>query len=160
MKFKVSEDIDAPVDVTWSRFTDFSHFESEVRGRGADLVRVGDWSEAGAGAKWRGSVPVRGKSRAISSEITRFEPHETCLVQSQIGGMACAYEMDFVALSPEVTRVSAVMDLSASSLSARLLLQTMKLARGKVLQRMQGVLARQGNAAEAAWRKIQRERQA
>lgn len=160
MKFKVSEDIDAPIQLVWARFTDFSVFENEAQGRGADLVRVGDWPEAAPGVKWRGEVPVRGKSRVIAAEIATFVPEETCLVESQIGGMECAYEMTFVPLSPEVTRVSTVMELSANTLSARLLLQTMKLARGKVMQKLQGILARQGNAAEARWRKMQRSQQA
>ena len=160
MKFKVSEDVDAPMNLVWTRFVDFSQFENEAKRRGADLVRLGDWSEPKIGAKWRGEVPVRGKSRMIVAEITTFDPEETCVVTSQIGGMDCVYDLTFVALSPEVTRVTSVLELSANTLSARLLLQTMKLARGKVIQKLQAIPARQGNAAEATWRKMQRNQQA
>jgi hypothetical protein len=83
-------------------------------------------------------------------------PEKVCVVESRIGGMDCYYEMGFVALSPTMTRVSLVLDLSANTLTARLLLQTLKLARGRVLQRLQGMIARQGNAVEAAWRRQQR----
>jgi hypothetical protein len=153
MKFKVSEDVDAPQAMVWARFTDFSGFEEDVRGRGATVNRVGNWATTAEGVEWRGEVTIRGKSRPVASKVTRLVSEELCVIESRIGGMDCHYEMSFVPLSPEVTRVALVLDLSADTLTARLILQTLKLARGRVLQRLQGMLARQGNAVEAAWRK-------
>lgn len=153
MKFKVSEDVDAPQAMVWARFTDFSGFEQDIRGRGATVTRVGNWQEAAEGVEWRGEVTVRGKARPVSSKVTRLVPQELCVIESRVGGMDCYYEMSFVPLSAEVTRVALVLDLSADTLTARLLLQTLKLARGKVLQRLQGLIARQGNAVEAAYRR-------
>jgi hypothetical protein len=153
MKFKVSEDVDAPQGMVWAAFTDFSSFESDARGRGATLTRVGNWASTAEGVEWRGEVTIRGKARAITSKVTRLVPQELCVVESRIGGMDSHYEMSFIPLSQEVTRVAIMLDLSANTLTARLLLQTMKLARGKVLQRLQGMLARQGNAVEAAYRR-------
>lgn len=156
MKFKVSEDVDAPQDLVWRQFTDFSGFEDEARGRGARVTRVGNWTQAAEGVEWRGEVTVRGKARAIASRVTQMVPDELCVIESRIGGMECRHEMQFIPLSAEVTRVALVLELSANTLTARLLLQTMKLARGKVLQRLQGMIARQGNAIEAAYRRSQR----
>jgi hypothetical protein len=155
MKFKVSEDVDAPLAMVWSRFTDFSGFEDDARGRGAVITRVGNWTETVEGVEWRGEVTVRGKNRAVAAKVTRLVPNELCLVESRIGGMDCYYEMTFVPLAAGVTRVALILDLSADTLTARLILQTMKLARGRVLQRLQGMIARQGNAVEAAYRRQQ-----
>jgi len=154
MKFKVAEDIDAPVSVVWERFTDFSMFEDDVRGRGAEISRVGNWDKAAEGVEWRGAVTVRGKRRAVASKVTRMVTEDICVLESRIGGMDCVYEMNFIRLSPEVTRVGLVLDLSPDTLTARLILQTLKLARGRVLQLMQAILARQGNAAEATYRRL------
>jgi hypothetical protein len=44
------------------------------------------------------------------------------------------------------------LELKASTLSARLLLQTLKIARRKVVQRLEGAVVRQGQAVEADWR--------
>lgn len=153
MKFKVSEDVDAPQAMVWARFTNFSGFEEDARGRGATVIRVGNWTEAAEGAEWRGEVTIRGKVRAIAAKISRLTPEDICLIESRIGGMDCQYEMSFVPLTPQVTRVALVLELSADTLTARLLLQTLKLARGRVLQRLQGMIARQGNAVEAAYRR-------
>ena len=157
MKFKVSEDVDAPRPLVWDRMTDFSGLEADARGRGATVTRVGNWTEPCEGAEWRGEVKVRGKVRPLSARITRFVPEEICLIESRIGGMACLHEMSFVALTPETTRVATVLDLSAQTLTARLILQTMKLARGRVMQRLQGIIARQGNAVVAEYRKAKRD---
>lgn len=156
MKFKVSEDVDAPQEMVWARFTDFSGFEEDARGRGAILNRVGNWTQTVQGVEWRGEVTVRGKSRPITAKVTQLVPQELCVVDSRIGGMNCHQEIIFVPLSTTVTRVALMLDLSADTLTARLLLQTMKLARGRVLQKLQGVLARQGNAVEAAYRRQNR----
>jgi hypothetical protein len=156
MKFKVSEDVDAPQAMVWARFTDFSGFENDARGRGATLTRLGNWTETALGVEWRGEVTVRGKSRPIAAKVTQLVAQELCVIESRIGGMNCHHEMSFIPLSGAVTRVGLVLDLSADTLTARLLLQTLKLARGRVLQRLQGMIARQGNAAEAEWRRQNR----
>jgi len=153
MKFNVTEDVDAPQAMVWRRFTDFSGFEQDARGRGATVTRVGNWTKTAEGVEWRGEVTIRGKARAVSAKVARLVPQELCLIESRIGGMECAYEMTFVPLSADVTKVSLSLDLSADTLAARLLLQTLKLARSRVMLRLQGMLARQGNAAEAAYRR-------
>ena len=142
--------------MVWARFTYFSCFEEDARGRGAILNRVGNWTQTVQGVEWRGEVTVRGKSRPITAKVTQLVPQELCIVDSRIGGMNCHQEIIFVPLSTTVTRVALMLDLSADTLTARLLLQTMKLARGRVLQKLQGVLARQGNAVEAAYRRQNR----
>lgn len=153
MKFKVSEDVDAPADITWARFTDFSGIEAEALGRGAELSRVGNWSDAQEGSGWRGSAKIRGRVRPVSSEISALNGPERCVITTVVGGMEAVYEMTFLSLRDDMTRVQVVLDLSANTLSARLALQTLKLARGRVMQRLQGLLARQGNLAEDDYRR-------
>ncbi|MGP1358118.1 hypothetical protein [Roseicyclus sp.] len=151
MKLRVSDDIEAPADRVWAGFTDFSAVEAEARGRGADLVRVGDWRSPQLGAAWRGSVAVRGKTRPIEARIATFVPGETCIVECRVGGMASTYETTLIPLSPSLTRVSVMLELRASTLSARLLLQTLKVARRRVMQRLEGAVVRQGQAVERDW---------
>jgi hypothetical protein len=152
VKFKVSDDVEAPIDWVWEGFTDFAAIEADIRARDAELSRVGDWKEAALGVAWRGSVPVRGKVRTIEARIAGFVPEEQLCVESRIGGMELHYEVVFAPLSAEVTRVSVTLELKASTLSARLLLQTLKIARRKVIQRLEGAVVRQGQAVEADWR--------
>jgi hypothetical protein len=153
MKFKVSEDVDAPADITFARFTDFSGIEAEVKGRGTELARIGNWQQATVGCGWRGSAKIRGRVRPVTSEISAIDEEKRCEIRTTIGGMEALYEMTFLTLRPDMTRVQVTLDLSANTLSARLALQTLKLARGRVMQRLQGLLARQGNLAEDDYRR-------
>ncbi|QXT40373.1 hypothetical protein [Gymnodinialimonas ceratoperidinii] len=153
MKFKVSEDVDAPMDITWSRFTDFSGIEAEATGRGVELSRVGNWTNPVAGNGWRGSAKIRGRVRPLESKISALDSPDRCEITTTVGGMDAVYEMTFLSLREDMTRVQVMLDLSASTLSARLALQTLKLARGRVMQRLQGLLARQGNLAEEDYRR-------
>lgn len=153
MKFKVSEDVDAPAQITWARFTDFSGIEADVKGRGAEIARVGQWNVPAEGRGWRGSAKVRGRVRPVTSNISAMVQPERCEITTTIGGMDAVYEMTLLTLRDDMTRVQVVLNLSANTLSARLALQTLKLARGRVMQRMQGVLARQGNLAEDDYRR-------
>lgn len=155
MKFKVSEDVDAPADLVWARFTDFSAIETDAKRRGADLARVAQWDTPRQGAQWRGQVQVRGRMRPLVSSIQTFAPGERCDILSTIGGVTAAYELTFLTLRPDMTRVQAMLNLSANTLSARLALQTLKLARGRVMTRMQGLMARQGNLAERDYQRAQ-----
>jgi len=152
LKFRVADDIEAPVDWVWGGFTDFAAIEADIRARDAEVVRVGDWKEAALGVAWRGSVAVRGKLRPIEARIAALSREERFVVESRIGGMGCHYEVSFVPLSATVTRVSVMLELKASTLSARLLLQTLKVARRRVIQRLEGAVVRQGQAVEADWR--------
>lgn len=152
MKLRVAEDVAAPSEWVWDGFTDFSDIEDEVREGGADLARVGGWQDAHLGASWRGALPVRGKVRPIEARISVFAPREAFAVESRIGGMQCRYAASFVPLAEPVTRVSVVLDLQASTLSARLVLQSMKVARRRVLQRLEGAIVRQGQSVERDWR--------
>jgi hypothetical protein len=153
MKFLVSQDVEAPLSIVWARFTDFGSLEADLRARGATLSRIGDWTATAEGVEWRGEAMVNGKTRALTARVTRLTPEALCLIDSRIGGVACRYEMRFTPRATEATSVDLALELSADTLSARLVVQSLKLARGQVVQRLQAILARQGKAAEAAHRR-------
>lgn len=84
--------------------------------------------------------------------IGHMAENDTILVESKVGGMDCSYEMTFYEMSPTITRIATVLELKPNTLSARLIIQTLKLARGRVLQKMTGILVRRGNEIEADYR--------
>ncbi|MCV2874708.1 hypothetical protein OE810_00425 [Rhodobacteraceae bacterium XHP0102] len=152
MKFKATEDIDAPLELVFERFCDFRHIEDELTGRGAKLTREGGWVQPRKGASWSGEIKLRGRARPVSSQITSLIHEEALTIESQIGGMQSLYELRFQGINPQMSRVSATLELKPTTLSARLVIQSLKLARGRVLQRMTGYLVRRGNEVEAEFR--------
>jgi len=159
MQFKAWEDVDAPLDYTFQRFTDFAKFEDAARDQGAEIRRVDNFVTPAEGVKWRGSVEVRGKTRGIEAELTRLADGEQVMLEARIGGMEVHYQMDFDALTDAATRVSVLTELKPRTLAARLIIQSAKLARGKIKQRIDGRLARFGNEVEADYQRIQSEAQ-
>lgn len=157
MKFKLSEDIDVPREAVWESFTAFDAIEAEITSHGVTLNRVGNWSAVAQGVAWRGEATVRGRMRKITAEVKAYTPQEVCVIESRIGGMHSHHEMRFIALSPVTTRVAMVLDLSAATLSARLLLQTLKLSRRRILQRFQALVVRRANLVETEYKRAARE---
>ncbi|QBY02277.1 hypothetical protein E2K80_17300 [Rhodophyticola sp. CCM32] len=153
MKFKTAEDMDAPIGFVYEHMTDFAHFEADIRGRGGELRRVDGWTEAARGVRWRGVAAVRGKTRKIEAELVELTRDDMAVIEIAVGGMDARYQLAFIALSSNVTRVATELNLKPNTLTARLIIQTMKLVRGRVLQRMTATLARQGNRIETAWRR-------
>lgn len=66
MKFKATEDIDAPLELVFERFCDFRQIEADLTGRGAKLVREGRWLQPRKGTGWSSEIKLRGRVRPWS----------------------------------------------------------------------------------------------
>jgi hypothetical protein len=151
LKFKVSDDVEAPIDWVWAGFTDFAAIEADIRARDADLCA---WA---TGRRPRLAWPGAARSRCAARSGRSRPASRPSSPRKQLGRKPDRrHELhlrgDLRPLSAEVTRVSVTLELKASTLSARLLLQTLKIARRKVIQRLEGAVVRQGQAVEADWR--------
>lgn len=141
MKLKISQDAEASAAQVHAALTDFARIEAMLRDRGVEIARVGRWTDAGVGREWSGRAHIRGKVRRIEARIDRIEPDRGLTIAARIGGLRLEHDMVLVPLGDAVTRVNATTDLRPDTLSARLLVQSLKLARNRVLGRMQRRLA-------------------
>jgi uncharacterized membrane protein len=153
MKFNASEDVDAPIDMVFAAYTDFVRYENGARSRGAEVRRVNAFLLATEGAQWRGSIPIRGKTRKIEAVIIKLAQNDRAILEAVIGGMEVQFEMIFVALTPVITRVSITVNLQPRTLAARLIVQSAKLARSKIIKRIHAMLVRYADEIEAAHRR-------
>ncbi|MBF9032714.1 hypothetical protein HKCCE2091_00535 [Rhodobacterales bacterium HKCCE2091] len=141
MKIKVSQDAEAPADRVFAAITDADRIEAVLRGRGVRIDRVGGWTELGPGVAWEGEGEVRGRRREIAARVVAMVPGRSLELEARIGGLRVAQEILLVPLGHRVTRIGSVTDLRPDSLGARLFVQSLKLARPRVLARMQARLA-------------------
>ena len=103
--------------------------------RGAEVRRMDDMTKPGVGMKWAASFKMRGKKRDLEMEMTRFErPNEICVLSST-SGIDGTGQIELLALSRNRTRVSVVFELKPTNLSARLLVQSLKLAKNSLTKR-------------------------
>lgn len=136
MQFIHKEDIEAPIAFVFDRATDFTAFERQALRRGADVRRLDALVASGPGMGWQIRFNYRGKDRDMESHMTAFDAPNGFTVLSRVGGMDITTTVDLVALSRTRTRVSVTLVLAASTLTARLLLQSLKLARGTLTKRL------------------------
>lgn len=141
MKLKISGDAERPVDQVFAVLLDYQSVEDELRSRGFEIRRVGKWSELAQGVAWTGRGKVRGKVRPVAANVAVLEPGRMIQIDAQVGGMQISHETRLVPLGERVTRINVTADLRPSTLSARLIIQSLKLARGRVLERMERRLA-------------------
>lgn len=138
MQFTAREDISAPIDRVFAAVTDFEAFERAILRRGAEIERTDTLTVPAPGMAWRSKFEFRGKTRKMDAELTRFEAPETFAISTNSAGMDGEVVVELVQLSPRQTRLQIITLLKPRSMSAKLLVQTLRLAKGSLLKRYRG----------------------
>lgn len=135
MQFTTREDIEAPIDYVFGVLSDFEGFERQAMRRGAEVVRCDTLAAPGAGMRWEAAFPFRGKRREIEIELVEFARPGRMVFESRMTGMSGAMAVELLALSRGRTRLEMMIEMTPQSLPAKLLVQSMKLARGSLNKR-------------------------
>ena len=152
MKFSTREDIEAPIEHVFEKVSDFEGFARRSLRHGADVNRR-DAGVVAAGSAWDIAFKYRGRERRMTATLQTFEPPQGYVIETLSDGMTIMTEVELVALSRGRTRVAIGMDLRAKSLTARLLLQSMKLAKGKLTKRFKARVVEYAEDIEDDYRK-------
>jgi len=135
MKFSTREDIEAPIDFVFAAVSDFDTIEKQILRRGVKVRRVEQGGPQGEGMAWEARVPFRGRMRDVTAHVTAMEPPTAYRVASVTGGINGDLGVELVALSRQRTRLVVGLEITPSTLSARLLVQSMKFAKGNLQKR-------------------------
>ena len=135
MKFSAREDIDASIDGVFQAVTDFDAFERRMLRRGVDIMRDEDVPIDRVGARWKANVGWRGRKYDIDAELISLTPGEGFAIESKANGVDSLAVVDLVALSKSRTRMFVSVDLKPTTLSSRLLVQSLRLAKGTLNKR-------------------------
>ena len=141
MKFSTREDIEAPVDTVYRAITDFDGFERQMLRRGIDVTRDEACPVGEAGSRWQVRFDWRGRPRDVMAELVSIEPGEGYAIESHSGGVICLGVVDLVQLSKTRTRLFVSLDFRPTTLSARLLIQSLKLTKGSLTRRFKARIA-------------------
>lgn len=138
MIYTAREDIEAPIDFVFAQLTDFPAMERLALRRGIEVTRA---DTAGAsGLRWFARFPFRGKTRDATIEIVSQDQPSHLAVHGQSPSYKVDGQFDLLQLSPRRTRLQLSIDIRARTVAARLMIQSMKLARGKIARRLAGRL--------------------
>ncbi|UWQ22803.1 SRPBCC family protein [Jannaschia sp. W003] len=134
MKFVATEDIRAPLDLVWDEVSAIERWEGLIR-RGADRLERQPPGPPGPGTRWMGRGTVSGKRRDVAATLVALDPRRQLVIEGGTDGMTVVLEVALEARGPALTRLTVVTEARARTLSARLLLQSARLARASLAKR-------------------------
>lgn len=135
MKFSTKEDIEAPIDVVFEMMCDFELFERAAMRRGAEVQRTDTMKVRGVGMKWRAFFNLRGKRRQVDIEMVTLDKPNELVLECVSPGLVTMMTTELVALSKNRTRMTVAFDIKPLNLSARLLVQSLKLAKSSMTKK-------------------------
>ncbi len=135
MQVTGTEDVAAPIKHVFAELTAFDALERQAMRRGIDVRRQFRTAEPTIGDGWDATFRFRGKERNAKITLDACDaPNEVCFTGVS-GGLETNTQVELVPLSPNRTRVNLVVKMNPKTLSARLLVQSFKLARSSINKR-------------------------
>ncbi len=132
MKFSNKTDIQASLNATFAGLADFAAFERQALRAGADVARLDAQSRPGPGMIWSVKVEFRGKIQKIVIELVDYLPPEQLSFRIENDGFHADLRVDLAPLNARETRMTVTADVKPQTLSARLILQSARLAKGSI----------------------------
>lgn len=155
MDFSTRYDIEAPIEFVWTQASNFTVLERQALLRGAKVQRKDSLATPGIGAEWDIRFKFRSKDREVNSRITAFDPPNRYTVDSTSATMDGTCVVDLFSLSPKRTRMTVTLDLSAGSLASKLMLQSLKIAKGGLNKRFADRVASMASDIQDRYRATQ-----
>jgi hypothetical protein len=144
MKLTAKTDLDIPAAAVFARLTDHAAWEREAVRRGIEVERPADMPLSGIGAGWRIRAPYRGKMRKLLIRIEDMVQDQRLGFKIDSPSAEADAVVEVLMLSPRRTRLRVMVDVRPKTLAARLFLNTIRLAKGRVQSRFEQRLARLG----------------
>lgn len=152
MKLSTREDIEAPLAFVFDTFADTEGWERAAMRRGAEVTRTDRVQGFGPGMAWNLGFTFRGKMRRAAVKLAAVDRPNSLTFQG-FGSMAdVTVQVDFVELSARRTRVTLGTEIKPRTLAARVFLQSMKLARGKLDRKYEARVGALCNEIEERYR--------
>ena len=148
MKFSTKEDVEAPIEAVFDMLCDFESFERSAMRRGAEVQRVDAMSKPGVGMTWNAVFPLRGKRRELTIEMVTFDRPNEMVIDSMSQGLAGQMSFELMPLSRNTTRVLVALEIKPLNLSARLWVQSLKLAKATLSKKYKELVAEYARSME------------
>lgn len=100
--------------------------------RGAEVERTDRLRSPGVGMAWRLRFVFRGRPRTMQVRLAEVEPGAQLIWAFDSPSLQGTVQIELVALSPRRTRMTLRSEVRPKTLAARLLVQSARLAKGRV----------------------------
>ncbi len=136
MKISTSQDFDVPIDTLYKRVTDFEMMERLALRRGIDVQHRDPTPYGEAGSIWDVRFDLRGRQRQLETKILSVDAPHVLRFEAVGTGIEADLAIDLVSLARSRTRLAFECVIRPKNMPARLLVQTLKLSRGRVKRRL------------------------
>lgn len=144
MKLTGKTDLEAPLPFVFATLADHAAWEREAVRRGAEIERPSDMPLTGVGAGWRVRFPFRGKVRKVLLRIDELDQDQRLVLSFEGQALGGSSTIEVLALSPRRTRLRVTLVVKPRSLAAKLFINTLRLAKGRVQARLEKRLGQLG----------------
>lgn len=146
MKLVSKTDVNGAPEALFDALCDRDWFEALARRGGAVVERLDPGQPFGRGAGWNVQFSHRGRERQLTSRVGALDRPRLLSLQGQIGGFESDAEVTLTPLSRQTTRMTVTLDIKPRSFAARLILQTLKIGRSRLKERLDNRVQTLGEA--------------
>lgn len=132
MRFATKQDIEAPMEDVFRILSDFEAWERSIMRRGIEVERIDKLQSVAAGMRWSSRFTFRSKPHNVKVELTEIDPANLLRFAMQTQSVNGAGTFELMELSAKRTRMHVVLEVTPQSMAARIFMQSLRLARGKM----------------------------
>jgi hypothetical protein len=144
MKLTAKTDLEVPAAFVFAVLCDHQAWEREAVRNGAEVERPEGSPLSGIGAAWRIRGHFRGKARKVLVRIEELSPEQRMVLSIDSPSIEGSSRLEVMVLSPRRSRMRVDLEVKPKTLAARLFINTMRLAKGRVQGKFESRLGQLG----------------
>jgi hypothetical protein len=156
MKLNGRTDVQAPVEFVFDALSDFGFWERAALRRGAEVTRTDKLRAPGAGMGWMIRFGWRGRERQMHVVVKQLDRPTLLSFDGDSPAAEGGAVLEVVPLSSTRARILVQTTVKPRTLAARLMIQSMRIARGKVTARFDKKLRQMAQIIEDRYAEAQR----
>lgn len=139
-------DVEAAPEALFGALTDRDWIEAMARRAGAVVERTGPAGAFVSGAGWDARFTHRGRERHLASRVTVLDMPGKLVLAGESHAFGGTVEVVLMPLSRQITRLTVALEVRPQTFTARLILQTLKIGKGRLKERLDARVAALGTA--------------
>ncbi len=151
MELSYQNKIKVPQAFAFERATDFERFEAEGFGNLAPFEPRNKIRAPELGARWRTAAEFQGRPRRFVLELLEIENPGTLVLGNKSEKYDVEARFTFTEAAEAETTFDFTLNAKAQSITGKLILQTIQLARARIVKSMQADFDKMAERMEAAY---------
>lgn len=149
MKFVNHTEVRRSAEAVFTYISKLDALEERARAGGVKVMRLSGDGALTPGTEWEVEGRFAGADRKVEIRLERVKVPSSLIFKNKTGGTEVDFEVQVLPQAANRTRLRTITDMKARSLSARLILQSMRLIRPRINGRIDSALGKLAKRIEA-----------